>query len=85
MDTAQYPTSTFKLTQPIDLGSVPADGKTITAKATGDLTLHGTTKSVTFEVEAREDRLRHRGRGPDPDRVRRLPDPEPDVRSGQHR
>ena len=31
---------------------VPADGTTITATATGDLTLHGVTKSVTFLVEA---------------------------------
>jgi polyisoprenoid-binding protein YceI len=54
MDTSTYPTSTFKLTQPIDLGSVPADGKQISASATGDLTLHGTTKSVTFDVQAKK-------------------------------
>jgi polyisoprenoid-binding protein YceI len=52
MDTSTFPTSTFKLTQPIDLGSVPADGAEITASATGDLTLRGTTKSVTFDVQA---------------------------------
>jgi polyisoprenoid-binding protein YceI len=52
MDTASFPTSTFKLTQPIELGSTPAEGTPITATATGDLTLHGTTKSVTFEVQA---------------------------------
>jgi polyisoprenoid-binding protein YceI len=56
MDTAQFPTATFKLTQPIDLGSTPADGKQVTAKATGDLTLHGTTRSVTFDVLAEKDR-----------------------------
>ena len=53
MDTSQFPTSTFKLTQPIELGSVPADGQEITANATGDLTLKGVTKSVTFPVTAR--------------------------------
>lgn len=53
MDVATYPTSTFTLTEPIDLGSVPAEGRTITAKATGDLTLRGVTKRVTFEVKAR--------------------------------
>lgn len=53
MNTDQYPTSTFTLTSPIDLGSTPADGETITATATGDLTLRGVTKSVTFEVQAR--------------------------------
>ena len=52
MDTSKFPTSTFTLTQPIELGSVPAEGQTVTASATGDLTLHGTTKSVTFDVQA---------------------------------
>ena len=52
MDTSTFPTSTFALSQPIDLGSVPAEGQTVTASATGDLTLHGTTKPVTFDVQA---------------------------------
>lgn len=53
MDTSTHPTATFKLTQPIELGTVPAEGQQITATATGDLTLRGTTKSVTFPVTAR--------------------------------
>jgi polyisoprenoid-binding protein YceI len=53
MDTAQFPTSTFALTKPISLGTVPADGVTITESASGNLTLHGTTKPVTFTVQAR--------------------------------
>lgn len=53
METSTYPTSTFTLTSPIVLGSVPADGATVTAQATGDLTLRGVTKRVTFEVRAR--------------------------------
>jgi polyisoprenoid-binding protein YceI len=53
MDTSKFPTSNFTLTQPIDLGSVPAEGQTVSAKATGDLTLRGTTKPVTFDVQAR--------------------------------
>ena len=52
MDTSTFPTSTFALTQPIDLGSAPSEGQTVTASATGDLTLHGTTKPVTFDVQA---------------------------------
>ena len=52
MDVATFPTSTFVLTAPIDFKQVPTDGSTITASATGDLTLRGTTKSVTFDVEA---------------------------------
>jgi polyisoprenoid-binding protein YceI len=51
MDVAKYPTSTFVLTAPIDFGAVPSDGGTVNATATGDLTLHGTTKSVTFDVQ----------------------------------
>jgi polyisoprenoid-binding protein YceI len=53
LETDQFPTATFNLTQPIDLGSVPADGKVIQATATGDLTIHGVTKSVQIPVEAR--------------------------------
>jgi polyisoprenoid-binding protein YceI len=53
MATGQFPTSSFTLTSPIDLGTLPGDGTTVTAKATGDLTLRGQTKPVTFEVKAR--------------------------------
>ena len=53
LETNQFPTATFSLTQPIDLGSVPADGQVIQATATGDLTIHGVTKSVQIPVEAR--------------------------------
>ena len=49
----QFPTSEFHLTAPIDFGSVPAEGESITASATGDLTLRGVTNSVTFELTAR--------------------------------
>ena len=53
METATYPTATFKLTKPIDLGTIPADLKEITVPVTGDLTLHGKTNSVTFDLKAR--------------------------------
>jgi polyisoprenoid-binding protein YceI len=49
----QYPTAEFKLTQPIALGSIPADGQTVSATATGDLTLHGVTKSVEIPLQAK--------------------------------
>ncbi|MGZ4801952.1 MAG: YceI family protein [Acidimicrobiia bacterium] len=55
MDTATFPTATFKLTAPIELGSVPANGKQVTVEATGDLTLRGKTKSVTFDIVAQRD------------------------------
>jgi polyisoprenoid-binding protein YceI len=53
MNTSQFPTATFTLTSPIDIGSVPPDGQEIAVKAIGDLTLHGVTKSVTFDLNAK--------------------------------
>ena len=53
LETGTYPTATFTLTQPIELGAEPADLEEVTATATGDLTLHGVTRTVTFEVQAR--------------------------------
>jgi polyisoprenoid-binding protein YceI len=53
MNVTQYPTATFTLTSPIDLGALPEDGSTITVPATGDLTLHGTKKAVTLDVTAK--------------------------------
>jgi len=53
MTVDQFPTSTFVLTSPIDFGEVPTEGTTITATATGDLTLRGVTNPVTFEVQAK--------------------------------
>ena len=52
MDTATHPTATFVLTSPIELGVVPAEGEQITVQATGNLTLRGTTNSVTFPLTA---------------------------------
>jgi polyisoprenoid-binding protein YceI len=53
LETATYPTATFVLTEPIELGSLPADGATISVTATGDLTIHGVTKSVQIPLEAK--------------------------------
>jgi polyisoprenoid-binding protein YceI len=52
MDTAQFPTATFTLTAPIDLGAIPKDNVKITPRATGKLQLHGTTKAVTVSLTA---------------------------------
>jgi polyisoprenoid-binding protein YceI len=54
METAQFPTGTFVITAPIELGSIPTDGEEITATATGELTLHGVTQPVTIEVTAKK-------------------------------
>jgi polyisoprenoid-binding protein YceI len=55
IETGTYPTATFSLTQPIDIGSVPADGQVVDATATGNLTLHGVTKEVQIPLQARVD------------------------------
>jgi polyisoprenoid-binding protein YceI len=55
METATYPRATFELTEPITLAELPADGETVTATATGELTLHGTTRAVTVELTVRRD------------------------------
>ena len=51
MDTASFPTATFKLTQPIALSSIPDEGVASTATAVGELTLRGTTKTVTVSLK----------------------------------
>ena len=53
METSTFRTATFELTKPIDLGSVPADGVTKSLSATGKLTLHGVTKTVTIPLSAK--------------------------------
>jgi polyisoprenoid-binding protein YceI len=52
IETSKFPKASFTLTQPIELGSLPADGQKITVNAVGDLNLHGVTKQVTFPLEA---------------------------------
>lgn len=51
LQTATYPTASFKLTQPITLDSLPDEGTPITVTAVGDLTLHGVTRSVSFTLQ----------------------------------
>jgi polyisoprenoid-binding protein YceI len=51
METGMYPTATFVLTEPIVLDTLPeVGGDAVTATATGELTLHGVTNTVTFDV-----------------------------------
>jgi polyisoprenoid-binding protein YceI len=52
IQTDAFPTATFVLTQPIELGSIPAEGEPIDVAAVGDLTIHGVTKSVTIPLAA---------------------------------
>jgi polyisoprenoid-binding protein YceI len=52
MDTATFPTATFTLTAPIDLGRIAGDKEPVSVPATGNLTLRGTTKPVTIPLVA---------------------------------
>lgn len=53
IQTSQFPNATFELMQPIELGTVPTDDTTINVDATGELTLHGVTKTVTIPLQAK--------------------------------
>jgi polyisoprenoid-binding protein YceI len=48
----EFPTATFVLTQPIELGTLPAEGESVSVDAVGDLTLHGVTKNVEIPLSA---------------------------------
>lgn len=52
LDTDQFPTATFSLTEPIDLGDAAASGEAVTVTATGDLTISGVTNQVEMPIEA---------------------------------
>jgi polyisoprenoid-binding protein YceI len=53
LETDRFPTATFALTEPIDLGAEAASGAEVSVTATGDLTLHGVTNSVQIPLQAR--------------------------------
>jgi polyisoprenoid-binding protein YceI len=55
MNVSQFPTAKFTLTKPIALTGVPADKVEFTTAATGDLTVHGVTKSITVNLAVRRD------------------------------
>lgn len=50
IETSRFPTATFVLTSSISVGT-PAEGQTVTQKATGNLTLHGVTRPVEISIE----------------------------------
>src|SRR5438132_14358108 len=53
LESDRYPTATFTLTSPIALTADATSGQTVHVSATGDLTIHGVTKSVTIPIDAR--------------------------------
>lgn len=53
MDVEKFPTSTFVISKPLDLGALPAEGVVKTYQVSGKLTLHGVTKDVTIDLSAK--------------------------------
>lgn len=53
LETSQYPTATFVLTEPADFGTIPGEGESVSVTARGDLTVHGITNSIEMPLEAR--------------------------------
>ena len=53
MSTDEFPTATFTLTEPIELGTDATEGVDVATTATGELTLRGVTNPVTFELTAK--------------------------------
>ena len=51
LETNTYPTATFKLTQPVAIPAEAVAGTAVTVQATGDMTIHGVTKSVTIPLQ----------------------------------
>src|SRR2546425_5866855 len=52
LESDRFPAATFKLTSPIALAADAGSGQTIHVAATGDLTIHGVTKSVIIPIDA---------------------------------
>ena len=52
LETQTFPEARFELTQPIELGSVPAEGASVQVQAVGNLTVHGVTNEVTIPLTA---------------------------------
>ena len=52
LQTDQFPTATFKLTQPVDIPAAALAGAATDLTLVGDLTLHGVTKAVQIPAQA---------------------------------
>jgi polyisoprenoid-binding protein YceI len=53
LETDQFPTATFELTSPIELGADASSGEEVDVTAKGNLTIHGVTKAVEFPLQAK--------------------------------
>lgn len=52
LETAAFPEARFSLSEPIELGDLPAEGEQIDVDATGELTIHGVTRTETIPLTA---------------------------------
>ena len=52
LETGQFPTGTFTLTQPVELEEGAAEGAATSVQAAGQLTLHGVTRDITMAIDA---------------------------------
>jgi polyisoprenoid-binding protein YceI len=55
LETDDFPTATFTLTEPIDLPAEVSAGQPVPVTAVGELTLHGVTRQVEIPLEAQWD------------------------------
>ena len=53
LESAQYPTATLELAEPIKLASTPAEGEQVQGQGTARLTVHGVTREVDLSVQGR--------------------------------
>lgn len=52
LDTGNFPTATFVLTEPVDLGAAAESGEPVSVTAVGELTVKGVTQAVSIPLEA---------------------------------
>lgn len=52
LETSRFPTATFTLSEPVDLGAIPAQGEVLEVRAPGVLTIHGVARDVVVPLQA---------------------------------
>ncbi len=51
LDTGSFPTATFTLTSPVDIGAVPAEGEPVSVIALGEIEIKGVTQTIEIPLE----------------------------------
>lgn len=52
LEVDQFPTATFVLSEPVDLGAGAANGEAVSVEAQGQMTIHGVTQDTTASLQA---------------------------------